>query len=97
MPRPIGPARALHVDFHQRPAHPLDRLRYRAGVVVQQIESSSLLATTPASPESTDLCSICFSLNCNQATRHANCHCFCPRTRAEFGHNRADVKLRGML
>ncbi len=35
--RPIGPARTLHVDFYQRSAHPLDRLRHRAGVVVQQI------------------------------------------------------------
>ena len=35
--RPIAPACALNVDLHQRAAHPLDRLRYRARVVIQQI------------------------------------------------------------
>ena len=30
MARPVRPAFVLHVNFHQRSAHPLDRLRHRA-------------------------------------------------------------------
>ncbi len=35
--RPIAPGCALNIDLYQRAAHSLDRLGYRARVVIQQI------------------------------------------------------------